>query len=232
MKKAFKIIHVVAWFTLFLVIGNLVFAASSSTKQTEHFKIIRIKGEIEELSLAGIAKKLESTYSDVSNYLGITSYKTGKIEVVISNRDMDWKAGDASWSKIHLRIDCIDTSTVRHELTHILIRKVLPIAPRWFHEGVAQYVQYGHIMPNYESLAPFPESFSFAKLNQNFSKSNTRRDAYNYSYAIMSYLVEEYGEEIFKGMFKKKGNFKRRFEEVYGMKLKTLEKKVKKIFSK
>ncbi len=212
------------WFvTLIFATATLLYAASA--KETEHFRIMKYKGDVKDADLQRVANVMESVYSEVSSLLGATVYKSGRIEIRVCGRGTE-RASARRWGTvITLHVNRMELSTLRHELTHILIDKYFSNAPRWFHEGVAQYVGYKRPLSDDDKIPHFKGDFSFDAIERDFSKRDTEqeRQAYRRSYAIVSYLVNKYGEKRLKRMFREKGHFGKRFRRVYGIDLEDFE---------
>ncbi len=227
-----KILYSVVFITLIIGSVDLVFAASPV--QTEHFRIMSFGGSVPQEKLKRIGQDLESAYADILTFLGVDPYKSGKIDVSVylkpqAGRNVRASAGAA---RINLDADFNNPGLLRHELAHIVIHKPLPSAPRWFHEGLAQYIGSGDIRQgSWNSRPPFKD-FSFTRLEANFGASRTEEDAYYYAWSIMSYLIDVYGKEKLKQVFKESGFFKDRFANAYGVGFKDVEQKADDIFNK
>ena len=176
-------------------------------------------------------KLLEEVYIDVTTYLGVTSYKSGKIEARVSGKDAMRAHARRFGSIMTFHIEDNNPGTLRHELTHILIDKYFSNAPIWFHEGVAQYVEKGKTA-DIDKISKFPGEISFSRFNNDFDRNNTPEEkrAYKYSYGIISYLIIEYGQDKLKAMFKKAGHFSKHFRNIYGRSLEDFEDEIKKMW--
>lgn len=231
MPKA-KVFYVALFIGLITIRAIPAFGASPVL--TEHFRIMGFGGEVDEANLKRIARDLESAYLHIANFFGVDPYRASKIEVSVflkSQAGRHIRAG-ATASRIELDADFNDIRLLRHELTHILIAKSISTSPRWFHEGLAQYMSGGDIrQARGHSLLPFKD-FSFMRLEAKFGADLSEGDAYYYAWSIVSYLIDEYGEENLKRLFKESGFLKDRFSKAYGIELDTLEKKSNEIFNK
>ncbi|MBN1871060.1 MAG: hypothetical protein JW800_00645 [Candidatus Omnitrophica bacterium] len=201
------------------------------SKETRHFRIMQFEGTISGAELDEAGRILEAVYADVTSYLGIEGYKSACIEARVCGRDSLRASARRYGSVITFHIEDADPATLRHELTHILIDKYFSNAPLWFHEGVAQYVEYAR-PADIGKFPKYPGRLSFAKLNNNFQKDDTKEeeDAYLYSYGIISYLIEKYGEDKLKSMFGKSGHFSGRFKKAYGKTLNDFEDEMDKLW--
>ncbi len=225
-----KILYSAVFVILTLVSAGSVFAASPV--QTEHFRIMAFGGSVPQEKLKKIGEDLESAYADILTFLGVDPYKSGKIEVSVYLKPQAGSGLRASAGEAHINLDADfnNAGLLRHELAHIVIHKPLPSAPRWFHEGLALYIEYGDVR-NYNTQSKPPlKDFSFTRLEANFGASRTEADAYYYAWSIMSYLVDVYGKERLKQVFKESGPFKDKFAKAYGVGLKDIEQKADYIF--
>lgn len=224
-----KIFHSAVFIALIMVSAGTALAALSI--QTEHFRVMSFKGTVPQGQLEKIGQNLESAYADILTFLGVDPYKSGKIEVRVyqAGSGVRASAGEAHMS---LGADFNDMELLRHELTHIVIHKPMPSAPRWFHEGLAQYIGSGDIRDVIWKIRPPFKDFSFTRLEANFGAAKTEGDAYYYSWSIVSYLVDVYGKEKLKQVSKESGSFSDKFAKAYGVKLKDVEQKSDEIFGK
>jgi len=209
-------------------------AFAASPVKTEHFRIMAFGGSVPQEKLKKIGQDLESAYADILSFLGVDPYKSGKIDISVhltpqSGRSLRASAGEAH---IDLDADFNDTELLRHELAHIVIHKPLPSAPRWFHEGLAQYIGSGDIRQGKWDPSPPFKDFSFTRLEARFGASRSEDNAYYYAWSIVSYLMDVYGNEKLKLIFKESGFFKDRFAKAYGAGLKDIEQKADYIFGK
>lgn len=227
-----KVFHSAVFITLTIVSAGLAFAASPV--QTEHFRIMGFGGTVPQEKLKKIGEDLESAYADIFTFLGVDPYKSGKIEVSVYLKPQAGKGRRASAGEAHINLDADfnDMELLRHELTHIVIHKPMPSAPRWFHEGLAQYIGTGDIRDVIWKTRPPFKDFSFTRLEANFFADKSESDAYYYSWSIVSYLVDVYGKEKLKQVFKESGSFGDKFAKAYGVKLKDVEQKSEEIFGK
>ncbi len=219
---------------IILTVFSAGLALASSPVQTGHFRIMGFGGTIPEEKLKKIGQDLEAAYAEILTFLGVDPYKSGKIEVSVYLKPQAGSALRASASAAHIDVDADfnDIGLLKHELTHIVIHKPLPSAPRWFHEGLALYIEYGDIRDDNRDPRPPLKDFSFTRLEANFGASKSEGDAYYYAWSIMSYLMDVYGKEKLKQVFKESGFFKDRFAKAYGAGLKDVEQKADYIFGK
>ncbi|KPK41300.1 MAG: hypothetical protein AMJ78_05825 [Omnitrophica WOR_2 bacterium SM23_29] len=227
--RRIRIIYAVAFISI--IIAKTTLAASPI--KTEHFRVVGFGGEVPEANLERIAKDLESAYICVANFLDINPYRHSKIEVRVFLKP---KAGEAirasaSASCINLDADFNNIPLLRHELTHILIKKSMSNAPRWFHEGVAEYMEWGDIRKVKGPSEKAMKDFSFVRLEADFGADLTEGKAYYYSWSIISFLIDEYGKEKLQRLFKESGFLKDRFRKAYGIELKAIEEKADEIFT-
>lgn len=227
-----KIFYCAVFITLTILNANPAFAASPV--QTGHFRIMSFGGSVSQEKLKRIGQDLESAYADILTFLGVDPYKSGKIDVSVHLKP---RAGgnlraSAGAAHIDLDADLSDPELLRHELAHIVIHNPLPSAPRWFHEGLAQYIGSGDIRQSKWDPCPPFKDFSFTRLEAKFGASKSEDDAYYYAWSIVSYLMDVYGKEKLKKVFKESGFFKDRFAKAYGAGLKEIEQKADYIFDK
>lgn len=118
------------------------------------------------------------------------------------------------------------TNTLRHEFTHILTEaageSALGKLPAWLNEGTAVF---GQTEPGEGYVAPFEVAAQIDRLIP-FSLTGTVSNDprlvnlfYGQSYAMVDYLITQYGEDAFAELFAtiKDGNrFDTALEEVYG----------------
>jgi len=221
-------------FSLFSIFINSAFADSSI--ETQHFRVLRFEGKVDESKLREAGQKLESAYADVTALLGITSYKSGKIEARVWG-GKPIRPHMSSYTVVNFHIDYIDIPIIRHELAHILLHKCLPNVPRWFDEGIAQYAERGLIMA-LDRLPSYPGDFALRKLDNVFTKADIHKGevsseeerAYLYSYGAVSYLIERYGKEKLGMVLQGRGDFNGRFEKAYGKDVEDFEKELINIY--
>lgn len=209
-------------------------AAAVSPVQTEHFRVVAQGPNIKASDLEKIGEEVEGVYSQVSGVLGVEYKSSGKIEVqvfVTPEKGRSLRAA-ASAATILLTLGKVDKGTLRHELTHILIAKPLSTAPRWFHEGLAMYIEHGDIRnAHLNALAPF-EGFSFTRLEARFGADRTEQASYLYAWSIISYIMDTCGKDKIKGIYGQSGSFSDKFSKAFGIDLRSIEKKSGEIFAK
>lgn len=225
-----KIFYSIVFIALVLINFRPLFAASPV--KTDHFKIMGFGG-VEEEKLKRIGRDCESAYSELLTFFGVDPYKSGKIQVNVYTKPQGGKGiiASASAQQIELYMDFNDRKVLNHVLAYIVIHKGLPIAPKWFREGLALYLEYGDIRKDKtKSRLPFKD-FSFTRLEARFSTHIGEEDAYYYAWSVVSYLMDVYGKEKLRRVFKESGSFSDKFAKAYGVKLKDIEEKADYIFA-
>lgn len=230
--RLFYAFYAIVFIGLSVFISSPIYAISPI--QTEHFRIMGFGGEVHEADLKRIAKDLETAYIDIATFLDMDPYRFSKIEVSVflkpqAGRNIRASAGA---ERLNLDADFNDMRLLRHELTHILISKPMSIAPRWFHEGLAQYMSEGDIRKSHQPAQLGIKDFTFMRLEAMFGATKTEDEAYYYAWSIVSYIIDEYGKENLQKLFKESGFFKDRFAKIFGIELNTLEEKADAIFAK
>jgi hypothetical protein len=150
-------------------------AAAVSPVETTHFRVVANWPGIQASDLEKVGEDIESAYDYVSDAVGTGYTNSGKIEVRVYVTPEKGRAlrTAASESTIFLTLGKIDEGSLKHELTHILVAKPLSAAPRWFHEGLAMYVELGDMKEAYHNgLPPFTD-FSFTRLEAHFGADKT-----------------------------------------------------------
>jgi len=208
-------------------------SAAVSPAQTEHFRVVAQGSGIREADLKKIGGEVESAYKQVSDALGVEYKSSGKIEIQVWKTPEKGRAlrAAASSATLYLTLGAIDNGLLRHELTHILIDKPLSTAPRWFHEGLAMYMQYGDIRNVHGGDLPPFKDFSFARLDARFGADKTESDAYLYAWSIISYIMDTRGKSKIKGIYGQSGNFSDKFSKAFGVDLRSIEKRSGEIFA-
>ncbi len=224
-------------FCAFLFCSLLIifsFAFATSPVETEHFRIMGFGGEIQEANLKKIGRDLETAYHDIATFLALDPYRFSRIEVNVYLKPQGGRGirASAGYESISLDADFNDMELLRHELTHILINKAMPSAPRWFHEGVAQYISGGDIRQAKVNPRLTVKDFSFVRLEADFGADRTEEEAYYYAWSVVSYLIDKYGKEKLQVLFKESGFFSDKFEKAYGIELNMVEEKAVEIFGK
>lgn len=227
-----RLFYAIVFIGLSIFISSPIYATSPI--QTEHFRIMGFGGEIHEMALKRIAKDLEAAYIDIATFLDMDPYRFSKIEVNVLLKPQGGsgiRAG-ADAARINLDAGFSNMKLLKHELTHILISKPMSSAPRWFHEGLAQYMSEGDIREANKYPRLDLNDFSFMRLEAMFGATKTENEAYYYAWSIVSYIIDEYGKEKLQKLFKESGFLKDRFVRVYGVELSSLEEKANEIFAK
>jgi hypothetical protein len=101
------------------------------------------------------------------------------------------KTGDATSEFIH-------SGPMAHEFTHLVLDHVTSgNYPRWFTEGLAQYVEYKE--NNYEWITRdnqlTGEIYAMAELDSNFDNLSNQALAYREAFAAVRYIADVYGED-------------------------------------
>jgi len=209
-------------------------AAAVSPVQTEHFRVVAQGPNIQESDLRKIGGDVESVYKQVSDALGVEYKSSGKIEVQVwrtPEKGMALRAAAGS-AVLYLTLGAIDNGLLRHELTHILIAKPLSTAPRWFHEGLAMYMEHGDIRNVYRRDLPPFKDFSFVRLDARFGADKTEGDSYLYAWSIISYIMDTCGKSKIKDIYGQSGSFSDKFSKAFGTDLRSVEKRSGEIFAK
>lgn len=209
-------------------------AAAVSPVQTTHFRVVAQGPNIQEADLKKIGEEVEGVYKQVSDALGVEYKSSGKIEVQVWKTPEKGKAlrAAASSAALYITLGSIDKGVLRHELTHILIAKPLSTAPRWFHEGLAMYVEYGDIRKVYRKDLPPFKDFTFARLDSRFGADKTEYDSYLYAWSMISYIMDTCGKSKIKDIYGQSGSFSDKFSKAFGIDLRSIEKKSEEIFAK
>lgn len=193
---------------------------AASPVTTDNFRIIGGNRDVTAEDLKKVSVAAEAAYAEVTETLGLSGYKSGKIEVHVYPGKI--RASARRWgSVIKVGADSfkedVDRHVFQHELTHYLIDSAINNAPTWFHEGLAMYVQYGPAfeIDFKEANKLFTDEFSFQVLETNFRRPDREIYSYDISHEIISYLIDKKGLDKIKGLFDASGHFKKRFEKVY-----------------
>ncbi len=208
-------------------------AGAVSPVETAHFRVVANGQGLKAQDLKDVGDSVEGIYKEVSEAVGTGYTSSGKIEIRVYVTPENGRAlrTAASASTIFLTLGRIDEGVLKHEITHILISKPLSTAPRWFHEGVAMYVENGDMKKVYHKALPDFTDFSFTRLGAKFGAGKTEQSSYLYAWAIVSYVMDTYGKDKLKDIYKQSGSFSDKFTKTFGVDLKTLEKKSGEIFA-
>lgn len=197
---------------LILISSQGVFAQEQVDQQefeTEHFIIRYI--ELDESTLSMVATEAESTYDKVTSDLRYHPDNKTLIRIGTNEVDHEWSEADAFYSIGLNVIDLLSPSQMRwmsyesyirrsipHEFTHHVINVGYKFTyPDWLNEGTASF----------EAGAPL----GYKKLNRALAKNefiplgkmwifdlledDERRLAYDESYTVIEYVVDEYGHD-------------------------------------
>ena len=132
------------------------------------------------------------------------------------------------------------TDVLRHEITHILTEaageSALGKLPSWLDEGTAVHGQSdpgdGYLDP-FEIASQIDSLIPFAQMNTAVNDPRLTNLFYGQSWAMVEYLVQQYGEDSFADLFAtiKEGNrFDTALEEVYGFDLAGFEDEFRQSF--
>jgi hypothetical protein len=208
-------------------------AAAVSPVETAHFRVVANGPGLQTADLKKVGEDVEGVYKQVSDTVGTGYTSSGKIEVRVYVTPEKGRAlrTAASSSTIFLTFGRIDEGALKHELTHILISKPLSTAPRWFHEGLAMYVEYGSMRGAYKKALPPFKGFSFTRLEAKFGADKTEQSSYLYAWAIVSDVMDTCGKDKLKDIYKEHGSFSDKFSKGFGVDLRSIEKKADGIFA-
>lgn len=117
-----------------------------------------------------------------------------------------------------------------HELTHLMLDYAAKgNYPRWFTEGVAQYVEYkftGYIFGQREGIWN-RGLYPLSNMDRQFDKLSDQALAYRQSLSVVEYIVAVYGEEELHNIIKNLAagtNFNKAFDSALGRDVETFEK--------
>jgi len=101
------------------------------------------------------------------------------------------------------------TGPMVHEYTHLVVDYITRgNYPRWFTEGVAQYVE--RDITGFSLSEPLVRSdekwFSLRDLDDSFDNSLTQTKAYRQSLAMIDFLVQEHGQQAIVGILNRLGH--------------------------
>ena len=122
------------------------------------------------------------------------------------------------------------TGPMAHELTHLMLDYAAKgNYPRWFTEGVAQYVEYkftGYIFGSREGIWN-RGLYPLSNMDRQFDELSDQALAYRQSLSVVEYIVAVYGEEGLHNIIKNLAagtNFNNAFDSALGRDVETLEK--------
>ena len=187
------------------------------TAETERFHFVyRRKSENR---MKAVLEKADETFDEVAEFLRFPESMQGeKITVDLSSPLASHNAGQAFWKKIRMLPPQKGQSTketiaiLGHEVTHVLIDQMTEgrleesfDAARWFHEGLASYVEFrffrpphaGHGYERWVALASTWGEVHFSEMVENGTFSALRDPflAYPAGYVWVEALVDVYGDE-------------------------------------
>ena len=208
-------------------------AAAVSPVETTHFRVVAEGSGLQPSDLKKIGEEVEGVYNKVSAALGVGYTKSGRIEVRVYVTPKNGKAMKTavSSSTIFLTLGRIDDGALWSILTYMIVNQSMPTAPRWFQEGLAMYTEHGDMRGAYNKALPLFSGFSFTRLETKFDANKTYNDACLYSWAIVSYVMDTYGKDKLKDIFKEHGSFSDKFSKAFDVDLRLIEKKADEIFA-
>jgi len=190
--------------------------------ETEHFKIKYTQVDADTVAL--IAEASEAAYSPVTRELGYAP--PGKTLILVQpNRNelrkaFGWSGSESAmgvyWGGViqllspHVWLndgesveEFIHSGPMVHEYTHLVFDHLTNgNYPRWFTEGLAQYVEYR--VNNYEwhteSNRLDGKLYTMAELEKNFDELPNQSLAYRQSLAAVRFIGEVYGEEALRNV--------------------------------
>lgn len=187
--------------------------------ETEHFAIKYLPVDAGVVKM--VAQAAEKAYGPVTQMLG---YDPGKTTIIIHpdrkslQESFGWSSGESVlgvyWAGIIRVLSPRDwlsdiparewpevfrqSGPVAHEFTHLVLDyKANGNFPRWFTEGVAQYVEYklnDYIWLEPESTLDQP-LYSLKELTDNFDTLNNEPLAYHESFMLIKFLTDNWGED-------------------------------------
>lgn len=191
------------------------------TKESDHFLFI-YRRLIDE-RMETVVTRADSVYETVADFLEVPpENRKNRITVDLSSPLAAHNAGQAYWKKIRMALPDRDTESphlaeaegiaiLGHEVTHVFIDQITEgrleesfDAARWFHEGLASYVEFRFFRDDTGATAYRRGVALAAKWNElefsemvNNETFSTRRDpflAYPAGYLWVDSLVRVYGD--------------------------------------
>jgi len=190
--------------------------------ETEHFKIKYTKVDADTIGL--IAKASEAAYLPVTHELGYAPQ--GKTLILVQpNRNelrkaFGWSGNESAmgvyWGGVIQLLspniwlsdgesvqEFIHSGPMVHEYTHLVFDHLTNgNYPRWFTEGLAQYVEYR--VNGYEWQTPNNrldgKLYTMAELEKDFDELPNQSLAYRQSLAAVRFIGEVYGEEALRNV--------------------------------
>jgi len=188
-----------------------------SVYETDHFRIkyTQVDGDIVDM----IAEAAEAAYTPVTDELGYAP--PGKTLLLVHpNRDelrqaFGWSGNESAmgvyWGGViqllspHVWLsggdsvqEFIHSGPMVHEYTHLVFDHITNgNYPRWFTEGLAQYVEYRANHYEWQTATNNLDGklYSMTELEGNFDKLPNQSLAYRQSLAAVRYIAEVYGED-------------------------------------
>lgn len=183
--------------------------------ETPHF-IIKYEPQDADV-VAMVAQAAENAYKPVTGILGYSPQDKTLVLIYADKKELNqvfgW-SGDQSamgvywggviqilsphaWLKDMTAEEFIRSGPMVHEYTHLVFdRMTNGNYPRWFTEGLAQYVEYK--VNNYEwrtvSNSLTGPKYSMAEMDKEFDNLPDTSLAYRESFAAVRYIAEEHGE--------------------------------------
>lgn len=195
----------------------LLFLSAQPTLSSPHFNIYA-----HDSNIAGEVKNhLESSYQEISSFLGDTLTEVVSVHVVDSDEEFrsmvgggfpDWGIGCAVPSRntiilkspLHFNYQRPFSELVAHELAHIFLGNLAKGAelPRWLDEGFAMHQSREWRMGQDIAVARAVLTGSLLRLSEiesvNAFREKKAQLAYTESFLAVSYLADEYGEEVIR----------------------------------
>lgn len=188
-----------------------------ATYETEHFKIKYTSSDADVVSM--IAQAAEAAYQPVVNALGYAPHGKSLILIHPNKNELrqafGWSDNESAmgvyWGGTiqllspHVWLnkgesveEFIHSGPMVHEYTHMVFDYLTNgNYPRWFTEGLAQYVEYR--VNNYEWKTKDntldATMYTMAQLDQQFDELPNQALAYRESLAAVRYIAEVYGED-------------------------------------
>jgi hypothetical protein len=221
-------------------------------KETEHFIIKYHPADAQAVDMVALAA--EAAYEPVGK---IVNYTPSKKPLIIIYKDRASMKKAYGWSGENSAMgfywggviqilsplawlndaasasEFVKKGPMAHEYTHLALDYLLRgNYPRWFTEGVAQYVEYS--VNGYEWITKNnslkENSYSMEELDKRFDELPNQAMAYRQSLAIMRYIIETHGKESFSKMLidmKNGAKTDKALKGAIGLDYRELEKRVR-----
>jgi hypothetical protein len=185
--------------------------------QTEHFVIKYTENDAKDVDM--VARAAEAAYKPVTSILGYPMKNKALIVIYPDKAELrkffGWSGNESAmgvywggaiqllspsqWLKEGDSVDkFIQTGPMVHEFTHMVFDYMTNgNYPRWFTEGLAQYVEYQ--VNDYEWLTSenslAGKTYSMAELDNDFDELPNQSLAYRESLAAVRYIAEVHGKD-------------------------------------